>query len=127
MEHRSLVREATRILEAGFAELENCPLTWGWDQGAFWIEPKGQPSFPIRIYDEGDDLIVSTPHWHGHFEDPGQAGRIAGWLLTPFYRTVEEFMGTKLATTWAEHYTPAGWLQFEVSYYLSPIRLEDWT
>src|SRR5689334_25285784 len=65
---------------------------------------KPEDGFEIRLYNVGEDAMVSAERWHTHYEDPKQAAFCLWWLLTPYYRIVQELKGGVLVAAWLERY-----------------------
>lgn len=91
------------------------------------IEPTGRNTFPISVFDEGDDVMIAAERrWHGHETEPSQAAALVFWLLSPLYRVVQEFKGGLMVTAWLESYEDGDWLAFAPVYFLNPEYLPDW-
>ncbi|MBL8061150.1 MAG: hypothetical protein JNK63_10605 [Chthonomonas sp.] len=89
--------------------------------------PVGYPeTFPITVYDEGDECMVAALRWHTHFNDPEEACQSVCWLLTPYNRLVEEYKGALYVSGWVEHYTDQGWMRVCPVFYLNPDHPPDW-
>lgn len=88
--------------------------------------PKVPDSFSISIYEEAGDVMVAADRWHTHFEDRLQAVACVLWLLTPYYRLVQELKSGVLVATWLEQYSPEGWLPSDPVFFLNPENAEDW-
>lgn len=90
------------------------------------IEPIGPDTFPISVYDEGEEAMIAAARWHAHYDDPNQMAFCALWLLTPFYRIVQELKRGVLVALWIESYEKDGWEGYEPVYYLDPNVAESW-
>ena len=89
--------------------------------------PHGYPeTFPITVYDEGHECMVSALRWHTHFEDPEEACLGVCWLLTPYNRLIEEYKGSLYVASWLEHFTDTGWEKTSPVYFLNPDHAADW-
>ncbi len=107
----------------------------GWDDAPYdlirrdsslQIVPKGPETFAVTLYDEGDQCMIAAQRWHTHYDDPQQAAFCAMWLMTPYYRLVEEFKGGLMVATWIERYEADGWEGMEPAYFLNPEYPPDW-
>lgn len=96
---------------------------WG---SALWLRPQGENVFPVTLYDEEHEVMVSCERWHTHETDPEQAAFCAIWLLTPYYRIIHEVKGGNLAAAWLETYDADGWTPDEPVYFLNPENALDW-
>ncbi len=110
-------------------------LLGGWDEAPYVLErrdaslkitPTDPETFGITLYDEGDQAMIAAQRWHTHYDDPMQAAFCALWLLTPYYRLVEEFKGGLMVATWIERFTDEGWDGMEPAYFLNPEYPPDW-
>lgn len=110
-------------------------LLGGWDEAPYTLEkrdtslvirPKNPDAFAITLYDEGDQCMIAAQRWHTHYDEPEQAAHCAMWLLTPFYRLVEEYKGGLMVATWIERWEATGWEGFEPAYFLNPEYAPDW-
>lgn len=90
------------------------------------IVPIGEGTFPVKVFDQGEEAMITAGRWHTHYDDPMQLAFCALWLLTPFYRLVEELKGGILVATWIERYEESGWEGFEPVYYLNPEDPKSW-
>lgn len=89
--------------------------------------PDGYPeTFPITVYDEGHECMVSALRWHTHFDAPDEALQGVFWLLTPYHRLVEEYKGALYVAGWVEQYTDTGWEKSSPVYFLNPDHPADW-
>jgi hypothetical protein len=95
-------------------------------KGAIDLKPIGPDTFPVTVYDEGDGAMIAAGRWHTHYEEPMQLAFCALWLLTPFYRLVEELKGGVLVATWVERYEAEGWVGADPVYFLNPEDEESW-
>lgn len=95
-------------------------------QGAVVVTPKGPGTFPVTLYDQGEEAMVAAERWHAHYDEPDQAAFAALWLLTPYYRVVHELRGGILAAVWIERWTAEGWDAMEPVYFLNPDYAPDW-
>lgn len=95
-------------------------------QGTVIVTPSVPNSFAVSIYDEGDEVMISAQRWHTHYDDPDQALFCVIWLLSPFYRIVEEFKGGLFVATWLEAYEATGWEGSDPVYFLNPEHAPDW-
>lgn len=97
------------------------------DRGAaIDLIPVGSDTFPVTVYDEGDQSMIAAGRWHTHYDDPMQLAFCALWLLTPFYRLVEELKGGVLVATWVERYESDGWAASDPVYFLNPEDEKSW-
>ncbi len=90
------------------------------------IVPLAESSFPVSLFDEGPECMVAAQRWHAHIDDPQQAAFCAFWLLTPFYRVVQELKGGVLVAAWVERYEGFGWNPMEPVFFLNPVHAESW-
>jgi hypothetical protein len=90
------------------------------------ITPSGENTFPVTIYDEGEEAMVSAARWHSHYDDPVQAAFCAMWLLTPYYRVVHEMKGGVMVAAWLERYEESGWTPLDPVFFLNPDAPETW-
>lgn len=121
---------------AGFEALEstvgllkrfaNAPLEIERRESSVVITPTIEGGFPISVYDEGETAMIAAERWHSHYAEPLQAAFCAMWLLTPFYRIVQEFKGGLIAAAWLERYEADGWAPFEPAYFLNPEQPGEW-
>lgn len=119
----SLGLDAARKL---FAHFPDAPLEIV-DRGtSIEFVPKGADTFPVTIYDQGEDAMIAAGRWHTHYEEPEQLAWCVLWLMTPFYRLVEEFKGGVLVAVWIERYEASGWEGFEPVFYMNPEHAESW-
>lgn len=93
---------------------------------ALILTPKEANTFPISIYDQGEDVMITAERWHAHYDDPEQLAWCVIWLLTPFYRVVHELKAGVLMTIWLERYEAEGWDPFEPVYFANPEYPPDW-
>lgn len=115
--------DATEKLLGGWAE---APYTLERRESSLKITPKAPETFGITLYDEGEQCMIAAQRWHTHYDDPAQAAFCALWLLTPYYRLVEEFKGGLMVATWIERYEASGWVGMEPAYFLNPEYAPDW-
>jgi hypothetical protein len=80
----------------------------------------------VRVFDEGEELMVSCERWHTHCDDPEEAAWCVRWLMSPFSRIVHEMKGGILAAVWVERYSALGWEAFEPVYFLNPEYAPEW-
>ncbi len=119
----SLGLEAARRL---FAHFPDAPLQIN-DRGtSIEFIPTGADTFPVTIYDQGDDAMIAAGRWHTHYDDPDQLAWCVVWLLSPFYRLVEELKGGVLVAIWIERYEATGWEGFEPVFYMNPEDAPSW-
>lgn len=109
----------TLTLEA-LSHYPNAPLTIERRDTSIKIAPTLADSFEILVYDEEHEGMIAAERWHTHYEDPEQIAFCALWLLTPFYRVVQETKGGVLVAAWIERYEATGWEGFEPVYFLDP-------
>ena len=115
--------DATRRLLAHFPD---APLAID-DRGtSIELVPTTGDAFSVTVYDQGDDTMIAAGRWHTHYDDPEQLAWCALWLLTPFYRLVEELKGGVLVAIWIERYEATGWEGFEPVFYLNPDDTPSW-
>jgi hypothetical protein len=84
-----------------------------------WVERDGlritvrnniQGQFDVSLeFDDSFELTVEAGPWHGHFEEFEQASACFRWLLTPYYRVVEEKKDGQQVGCWIERYQAEGW------------------
>jgi hypothetical protein len=68
------------------------------------------PAFKVWMTDEESELIVwAGEHWHEHFEDPEAAANCLCWLLTPFYRLVEDYEDDTILEAFIERFWQGEW------------------
>lgn len=97
------------------------------DRGAaIDVVPTGEKTFPVTVYDEGDQTMIACGRWHTHYDDPMQLAFCTLWLLTPFYRLVEELKGGVLVATWVERYEGTGWEASDPVFFLNPEDEKSW-
>lgn len=97
------------------------------DRGTSMIlRPTGPETFAVSIYDEGEDYMIAADRWHTHETDPLQAAFCVWWLMTPYYRLIQEFKSGVMVATWAERYGEEGWEAFDPVYFINPEADEDW-
>ena len=82
--------------------------------------------FPVTVYDQGDDAMIAAGRWHTHYDDPDQLAWCVLWLLSPYYRLVEEHKGGVLVAVWIERYEATGWEGFEPVFYMNPEDAPSW-
>lgn len=80
----------------------------------------------VRVFDEGEDVMVSCERWHTHCADAEETAWCVRWLMSPFSRIVHEFKGAILAAVWVERYSAVGWEGFEPVYFLNPEYPPEW-
>ena len=90
------------------------------------VQPIGPDTFPVTVYDENDQAMIAAGRWHTHYDDPMQLAFCVLWLLTPFYRLVEELKGGVLVATWVERYEATGWEGSDPVYFLNPEDEKSW-
>lgn len=90
------------------------------------IAPLAEPGFPVTLFDQGEECMVTADRWHTHYDDPVQAAWCAFWLLTPYYRVVQEIKGGSLVAAWIERYEAGGWNPMDPVYFLNPEHAESW-
>jgi hypothetical protein len=115
--------EAARRL---FAHFPDAPLTINDRGSSIELIPTEPDTFPVTIYDQGEDAMIAAGRWHTHYDDPEQLAWCAMWLLSPFYRLVEEHKGGVLVAIWIERYEATGWEGFEPVYYMNPEDPVSW-
>jgi hypothetical protein len=77
--------------------------------GSLKVVNNGPGEFDVEAtYDDDEFTIVAGP-WHGHFEDEEQVTACFHWLLTPFYRVVEEKVGPDVVGAWIERHENGDW------------------
>lgn len=116
-------------LDATFALLSRYPeslLKVERRAGSVVATPTGEDTYPVTIYDQGEEAMVAADRWHAHYDEPQQAAFCALWLLTPFYRIVRELKGGVLVAAWLERYEATGWEPFEPAYFLNPEDEPSW-
>lgn len=116
--------EALVRLVASFPE---APLNVERRESSVVLTPRGPDTFEVTLYDQGDEAMIAAERWHSHYDDALQAAYGAYWLLSPFYRLVEELKGGVLVATWTERYEENGWEPMEAVYFLNPSAPELWT
>ena len=119
----SMGLEAARKL---FAHFPDAPLTINDRGSSIEFVPTDPDAFPVTIYDQGDDAMIAAGRWHTHYDDPEQLAWCVLWLLSPFYRLVEEHKGGVLVAIWIERYEAGGWEGFEPVFYLNPEDAPSW-
>ncbi len=90
------------------------------------IVPAVEDGFSITVYNQGGEAMISAERWHTHYDDPAQIAWCALWLLTPYYRMVQEMKGGVLVATWIERYGVEGWEAFDPVYFLNPEHADSW-
>lgn len=115
--------EATESLLAKFV---GAPIEVDRRAASIVITPQGEGAFPITLYDQTEDAMISAERWHTHYEEPEQAAFCAMWLLTPFFRIVHELKGGVLVAAWVERYEATGWEPSDAVYFLNPEDEESW-
>lgn len=115
--------EAVRRLLAHFPD---APLRINDRESSIEFVPTDPETFPITVYDQGDDAMIAAGRWHTHYDDPEQLAWCVLWLLSPFYRLVEEHKGGVLVAIWIERYEALGWEGFEPVFYLNPEDEVSW-
>ena len=119
----SLGLDAARRL---FAHFPDAPLRIE-DRGtSIEFTPTLQEGFAVTIYDQDDDAMIAAGRWHTHYDDPEQLAWCVLWLLSPFYRLVEEHKGGVLVAVWIERYEADGWEGFEPVFYMNPEDALSW-
>lgn len=106
---------------------KGAPIEVEWREASVLVKPMEPDTFPITLYDHGEDAMVSADRWHTHYDDPMQAAFCVMWLLTPYYRMVQELKAGVLVATWIERYEATGWEAFEPVYFLNPEDAPSWT
>lgn len=82
------------------------------DQGhRLTVTPTEPNSFEVILVDDEVEATVCACGWHAHFDDAQQAAHCLLWLLTPYYRVVEEYRRKTLTRAWIERYEATGWEQ----------------
>lgn len=94
--------------------------------GMLEIIPSGEHTFPITVFDQGDEAMISAERWHTHYDDPEQVAFCAYWLLTPFYRIVHELKGGVQVAVWLDVYDVDGWQGCEPVYFMNPEHAKSW-
>lgn len=89
-------------------------------EDAISVHPEADDHHGVSIRAEGQELIVSTDEWHGHYDDPEQAVACFRWLLTPFYRTVVESQAGEPSATWVESWEADGWRPLDETIFRNP-------
>jgi len=79
------------------------------EPGVVSVRPFGV--YTIRAVDDGNVATIWAAGWHTHIDEVDQAVACFMWLLTPFYRVVEEWGETSLIRAWTERYDEHGWEQ----------------
>lgn len=78
-----------------------------WSDGTMEIDA---PAFTVRMTEESGDLIVwAGEHWHEHFDEPEAAANCVCWLLTPFYRVVEDYRDDVILEAFIERFLNGEW------------------
>lgn len=92
------VRE--RLSEADDVELV-------WSEGGLEIQA---PAFTVRMTEEsGEVLVWAGDYYHEHFGDPEAAANFLCWLLTPYYRLVEDCQGERVLQANIERFMDGVW------------------
>lgn len=109
-----------------FAHFPDAPIAVNRREQSVELVPSLPDTFPVTVYDQGEDAMIAAGRWHTHYEEPDQVAWCALWLMTPYYRLVEELKGGVLVATWIERYEETGWEGFEPVYFLNPEHPESW-
>jgi len=88
--------------------------------------PETDPSFPVSVYDLGDEVMVACSRWHTHCETIEEAEACVWWLLTPYARIVHELKGGILAAVWLERFEGSEWFASDPVYFINPEYPPDW-
>lgn len=105
---------------------KDAPISVEKRESSLVIAPTISGGYPITIYDEGDQAMIACERWHAHYDDSMQTAFCAMWLMTPYYRIVQEFKGGLIAAAWLERYEAEGWAPFEPAYFLNPEQAKEW-
>lgn len=108
------------LLAATGAEGTNC------ERRSSSLEITYPGGLDVRVFDEGEELMVSCERWHTHCDEPEEAAWCVRWLMSPFSRIVHELKGGILAAVWVERYSAKGWEAFEPVYFLNPEYPPEW-
>lgn len=119
-------QEAMDILQGLLKKPQHQPYRIDRTASSFRVTPSEKDTFEVAIHDDEDSAVVTADRWHAHFEDGEQAAFCAFWLLTPYYRVVQEIIGGILAATWIERYGLEGWQAMEPVYFRNPTAQEEW-
>lgn len=65
--------------------------------------------FDVELEYEDEEFTLTAAAWHTHFEEDDQATACFRWLLTPFYRIVEERRDDVILGAWIERWEKGGW------------------
>jgi hypothetical protein len=90
------------------------------------IVPLAEPAFAVTLFDQGDQCMITADRWHAHYDDPEQAAWCVFWLLTPYYRIVQEIKGGSLVAAWIERCEADGWTAMDPVYFLNPEHEASW-
>ncbi|MFN3683721.1 MAG: hypothetical protein ACK41F_07260 [Fimbriimonadaceae bacterium] len=126
-EERSVAQLAIDALVRLLERHPEAPVHWTRTESSLEIAPTVEGGFTVSVYDEAGEAMVAANRWHSHYDEPAQAAYCAVWLLTPFYRIVQELKAGVLVATWLERYGPDGWEPMEPVYFLNPADKPSWT
>lgn len=90
------------------------------------VVAESDENFTVEIRDDGDEITVRAANWHHHYADPEQAIACFRWLLTPYYRVVEETQGGELSCAWLERFENTGWQPMESMIFRNPTDPTAW-
>ncbi len=82
--------------------------------------------FEAKLYDQGEECMISAAQWHSHFDDPEEAAWCIRWLMSPHTRIIHELKGGILACVWVERFEDSDWHAVEPAYFLNPEYPPDW-
>ncbi len=122
----SVGKESLEAARRLFAHFPDAALRIDDRETSIEFTPTSPEGFAVTIYDQGDDAMIAAGRWHTHYDDPEQLAWCALWLLSPFYRLVEEHKGGVLVAIWIERYEATGWEGFEPVFYLNPDDEPSW-
>jgi hypothetical protein len=112
---QSVGQEAISILVQELGEVER-PLEIIREDGRVKLQPSEENTFAILLVDDGHEATLHACAWHGHFDDPKQAAFCALWLLTPYYRVVEEYRRERFLRAYLERYWNSRWEQIDAAF-----------
>ncbi len=118
--------QALDILERLLAHFSEAPLEVERRSMSIVVTPKLDETFPVTIYDLGEESMIAAGAWHTHIADPEEAAFCVYWLLTPYYRVVEESKGRLLVATWIERFGEDGWDGSDPVYFINPEHPASW-
>jgi len=95
-------------------------------EDCFTMRPTAIDTFPVNIFRDEDRVAVSAFRWHCHYDDPQTAYYVCHWLMTPFYRLVNEQIGGCPFASWIERYTAEGWENCDTVYTKDPSLPSSW-